>query len=312
MRVGALCNATDRKLVDGQFPGVDSYPLVLGHEGVGAVEQIGSKVRTFQLGDQVISGYVPEFSDPKYASGWGGLCEYTLAVDHDAMVADGVANEEHGWCEFNEIQRPVDKDIPFDECALLCTWREVYGGFRDFSLQPGDNILVFGAGPVGLSFVKFAKLLGLGWVGAVEPNQTRHDVIRKMGADAVFTPEEVETIRQQCPPLDAAIDAVGNETIVNQSLPLIKTGGSICIYGVLGADSIRIDKSRGPYNFNLYVHQWPTRPFEREAMEPLCRWIRDGKLAASEYVTHRFPIDEIDQAIQRGRSGEVIKCLIDF
>ncbi len=312
MQIGALCNATDRKLVDGHFPGVDSYPLILGHEGVGVVEQIGSKVRTFQVGDHVISGYVAEFSDPKYTSGWGGFCEYTLAVDHDAMVADGVADQQHGWCEFNEIQRPVDKDIPLEECALLCTWREVYGGFRDFSLQPGDDILIFGAGPVGLSFTKFAKLLGLGWVGVVEPNQARHEIIRQMGADAVFTPEEVDKISEQRGPLDAVIDAVGNEAIVNQSLPFIKMGGSICIYGVLGADSIRIDKSRGPYNFNLYIHQWPTRPYEREAMEPLCRWIREGKLAASEFVSHRCPIEEINQAIRLGRRGEVIKCLFDF
>ena len=81
------------------------------------------------------------------------------------MVADGVADAEHGWFECYEIQRPVAADIPAAEAVLLCTWREVLGGFGDFALAAGHDILVFGAGPVGLSFVKFARLLGLGWVG---------------------------------------------------------------------------------------------------------------------------------------------------
>ncbi|NQT86070.1 alcohol dehydrogenase catalytic domain-containing protein, partial [bacterium] len=167
--VAYLCNATDGKLVAGHFPGVDTYPLMLGHEGCGIVEQVGEKVRNFKIGDRAIGGLLFEFSDPQYASGWGGFCEYTLVNDHDAMVEDGVADEEHGWFECYEIQRTVDPDVSPEAAALLCTWREVYGGFGDFGLQPGDDILVFGAGPVGLSFVKFGKLLGLGFIGVVDP-----------------------------------------------------------------------------------------------------------------------------------------------
>ena len=62
--------------------------------------------------DAAIGGLVFDFSDPAYSSGWGGFCEYTLANDHDAMVADGVATAEHGWFECYEIQRPVPMDTP--------------------------------------------------------------------------------------------------------------------------------------------------------------------------------------------------------
>ena len=60
------------------------------------------------------------------ASGWGGFCEYVLVNDHDAMVADGVADEKHGWFECYEIQRKVAPDIQPEAAGLLCTWREVY------------------------------------------------------------------------------------------------------------------------------------------------------------------------------------------
>ncbi len=311
--VACLCNATDGKLVSGHFPGVDRYPLVLGHESAGIVQTVGPKVRHFKVGDRVIGGLLFAFSDPQYASCWGGFCEFTLANDHDAMVADGVADAEHGWFECYEIQRRVDPDIPAAEAALLCTWREVYGGFGDFNLKAGDRLLVFGAGPVGLSFVKFGKLLGLEWIGVMDPLPGKRERALQLGADAVFGKDDLERFaHERSRSLDAVVDAVGHEAIINQALPLIKMGGSIGVYGVITASSLPVNKAAGPYNFNLYVHQWPTRWREREAQEPLCRWIREGKLKASEFVTHEFPDERINDALAAVSSGQVVKCLLHY
>ena len=313
--VGVLCNATDGKLVAGHFPGVDTYPLVLGHEGAGIVDAVGEKVRNFKVGDRAIGGLLFEFGDPRYASGWGGFCGYTLANDHDAMVADGVADEAHGWFECYEIQRPVAADIPVEAAALLCTWREVYGGFGDFRLGEGDDILVFGAGPVGLSFLAFGKLLGLGYIGIVDPLEHKREKALAMGADAVFAPDDpaLETLTAaRAEPLDAVIDAVGRPAIVSAALPLIKMGGSVCIYGVIAEPAITVEKSRGPYNFNLYMHQWPTRSRERAAQEPLCEWLRDGKIRPDDFLTHEFTVEQIEDALEAVASGQVIKALLRF
>ncbi|HEY3320516.1 MAG TPA: zinc-binding dehydrogenase [Planctomycetota bacterium] len=315
--VACLCNATDGKLVAGHFPGVDKYPLVLGHEGAGIVESVGKKVKNFKPGDRAIGGLVFQFSDPKFSSGWGGFCEYTLVNDHDAMVKDGVADAEHGWFECYEIQRKVPKDISVEAAALLCTWREVYGGFGDFQLKKGDEILVFGVGPVGLSFVKFGKLLGLKWIGVVDPLEHKRKRALAMGADAVFAPDspelaELKKTRGKGQGLDAVIDAVGHPNIINAGLPLIKMGGSICVYGVIAAEELPVKKAKGPYNFNLFVHQWPTRFREREAQAPLCKWLRDGKLNPKDYVTHDFPLEKINEALAAVKSGEVVKCLLRY
>ena len=313
--VAALCNATDGKLVAGHFPGVNDYPLMLGHETAGIIETVGEKARNFKVGDRAIGGLVFEFSDPKYAAGWGGFCEYTLINDHCAMVEDGVADEEHGWFECYEIQRTVPADIPADEAVLLCTWREVIGGFGDFNLGEGDDILVFGAGPVGLSFAKFGKLLGLGYIGVVDPLDHKRAKALAMGADAVFTPDSPELAgltEARGKPLDAVIDAVGSDGIINAGLPLIKMGGSICVYGVIADETITIAKGRGPLNFNLYMHQWPTRHRERAAMDPLCEWIREGKISAAEFVTHEFPVEQINDALDAVKRGEVLKALLRY
>jgi len=311
--VVALCNATDGKLIDGHFPGVDRYPLVLGHEGAGIVCEVGSKVRAFTVGDRAIGGLIFGFAEPGLASGWGGFSEYTLVNDHDAMVADGVADAEHGWFECYEIQRRVDPDIPAEEAALLCTWREVYGGIGDFGFKPRDKVLIFGAGPVGLSFVAFCKRLGLGWVGLADPLPYKRERALRLGADAVFSPDELAADSGRLAgTLDAVVDAVGHEAIINAALPLVRPGGTVGVYGVVSAPTLTIDKARGPYNFNLIVHQWPTRWREREAQEPLCRWIREGELRAADFVTHRFPVERIGDAVSAVRAGDVVKCLLHF
>lgn len=313
--VACLCNATDRKLVAGHFPGVEDYPLLLGHETAGIVDAVGEKVRNFKVGDRVIGGLLLNPTDPTYASGWGGFSEYLLAGDHKAMVEDSVATAENGWVEVYEIQRTVPKSIPVEAAVLLCTWREVYGGFGDFNLQKGDNILIFGAGPVGLSFAKFARLLDLGYVGVVEILAEKREKAIEMGADAAFAPDDPELqslTARQGGPLDAVIDAVGSEEIVNAALSYVRMAGSVCVYGVIDKPAISLDKGRAPYNFNLLFHQWPTRSREAAAQEPLCEWIEEGKLSQTEFLSAEFPISKIEEALEVAQAGHTIKTLLRF
>jgi threonine dehydrogenase-like Zn-dependent dehydrogenase len=310
-----LCNATDRKLIEGHFPGVEDYPLILGHETVGIVDAVGEKVRNFQVGERIIGGLLLNSTNPTYASGWGGFSEYILAGDHHAMVADGVANSENNWFEVYEIMRVVPASIPVEDAVMLCTWREVYGAFGDFQLKEGDDILVFGAGPVGLSFVKFARLLDLGFICVVEILPEKRQKAIEMGADAALAPDETglsALVDQRQKSFDAVIDAVGKEAIINSALPLIKMAGSVCVYGVIDTPIVNLQKGIGPYNFNLFVHQWPTRFREAAAQEPLCEWIEAGKLSHREFISVEYPITQINQAIELSKSGQTIKTLLRF
>ncbi|MED5416031.1 MAG: zinc-binding dehydrogenase [Candidatus Latescibacterota bacterium] len=314
--LACLCNKTDSELVHGAFPGLeDAFPFALGHESVGIVEQIGDKVRNFAVGGRVVSGLVFDLGVEGLQPGWGGFCEYVLANDHEAMVADGVAEEAHGWIEVFEIQTPVDADIDPHDAVLLCTWREVLGAFRDFHLQPGDDVLVFGGGPVGLSFVKLGRLFGLGWIGLVDRHPEKQEKARDFGADAVFAPgdETIAGITATHGPLDAVIDAVGKAELINVGLPLLKRGGSMCVYGFMaGLQEFVVDNSLGDFNYNLFVHQWPTRLYEKEAQVDLCNWVRQGKLSAREFISHRFSIDQIEVALQAVQGRKVVKALLSY
>lgn len=314
----ALCNSTDRKLVEGHFPGMETYPMVLGHENAGIVVEVGEKASCFKVGDRVLGGMVFDFGVPGLVGGWGGFCEYVLVNDHDAMARDGIADAAHGWYDSCIIQNVLPEGVGADEAALLCTWREVYGGLGDFGIIPDGStspnpdvkkVLVYGGGPVGLSFVKFMKILGIPWVGLVDGNVRKHAKALEFGADAVFTPDQVNFPKES---FDVIIDAVGNEGIVNAAIGMIRLGGTIGVYGVISQPTLTLEKGKGPYNFNLIVHQWPTRRRERAAMGPLSDWIRAGKLSAAEFVTHRFPAPKIADAFAALKAGEALKILMTW
>jgi len=316
-QVAFICNATDRKLVEGHFPNIgrEQYPMLLGHENAGVVEAVGSKVRSFKPGDRVIGGLLFSPTEPRFHSGWGGFCEYVFATDHAAMVADGVADEAHGWREVYQIMKKVPDDIPLEAAAMLCTWREVYGGFSDFQLKRGDSVLIFGAGPVGLSFCRFGKLLGMGWIGVVDPLPVKRQKAAALGADEVFTPDSPELrslVKRRGAPLDAVIDAVGNQAIINAGLPLIRLGGSICVYGVVGTPSVLVEKDTGPYNFNLFMHQWPTRTAEAAAQAPLVEWIRSGAISHRDFVSAEYPVRDAAKAQKATAAPDSIKTLLRF
>jgi threonine dehydrogenase-like Zn-dependent dehydrogenase len=231
------------------------------------------------------------------------------------MVDDGVATPEGGWFEVYEIMRAVPPDISVEAAVLLCTWREVYAAFDDFDLKPGQDILVVGAGPVGLSFVKFARLLGLNYIGVVEIIAEKRQKAMQMGANETFAPDEAaieQLIQKRGKPLDAVIDAVGKESIINAALPLVKMAGSVCVYGVIDQPVIQLQKHRGPYNFNLLVHQWPTRFREAAAQEPLCAWIDEGELSHTEFLSAELPIGQINHALEQAKSGLPLKTLLRF
>jgi len=314
--LAAVCNMTDRKVVEGHFPGLDRYPLLLGHETVGIVEAIGEKVTSFKVGDRVIGGLLINSTSPDYGSGWGGFSQYIIAGDHDAMIADAAATAENHWYEVCEIMTTVPPSLSLEDAVMLCMWREVYSALvGDFRLKAGDDIVIFGDGPVGLSFVKFARLLDFGDIYLVGKYPEKMQKAMAMGATGTFKPDDPALkalVEQRGKPFDAVIDGVGKADIINMAVPMIKMGGSICVYGVIGAPSMQLNHGVGPYNFNLLIHQWPTRDLERAAQAPLIDWIEAGKLSYQEFVSGEFPVQDAQAAYDFSKEKHTIKTLLRY
>ena len=140
-----ICNGTDMKIIHGKFKGIENYPVVLGHEGVGRVVEIGAKVRNYKIGDLVLLpfwGDVPE----GYWSAWGTYSEFNTVTDAQAQFDDGLIPGEFAWAQ-NVLPEGFD---PISS-AMIITFREVLSTGKIFGLEANKSICVLGDNTCRLS-----------------------------------------------------------------------------------------------------------------------------------------------------------------
>ncbi len=315
MEVVTICNSTDIKLKNGLFPGFDSYPTILGHEGVGTVVKIGSKVKSYKVGDRVINPMCMRYGIEGLSSSWGTMAEYSLAVDHNVMKIEGICDEKHGYDGAYETQKVIPPDIPSRQAILLSTWREVYSSFEDFGFQPGKSILIFGGGPVGLSFVAIAKNFGMAPVCLTTRSQWKLDIAKSLGADMVFPANESLLIKiKEIYPrgFDFVIDAVGSNKVINQTLQIVSFNGTVGIYGTISEQELQLKTGGSPYNWKFIMHQWPDYSKEAAAHEPMCESIRQGKISSEYFITHEYPFELIEKGFESVENNKALKVLLYF
>jgi threonine dehydrogenase-like Zn-dependent dehydrogenase len=298
-----VCNGTDLKLIHGTFKNFNTYPAALGHEGVGQVVEPGSKVRNLHKGDIVLLPFLEGKSGEVY-SGWGAYSEYAVVGDAEAYIANGMGP---GTPEFSEgylaqtVIRPEDKVDPVG-ASMIVTFREVLSAIRRFGFRPNENVLVFGAGPVGLCFTKFSKLLGLKTVITVDVDDEKVRFARQMGADHAFNSAKCDIdaeVKKRFPDgIDYVVDAVGVNQLINQAMGLIRYNGKICGYGISPKLGMDLDWSRAPYNWSLDFVQWPSKKEEGEAHAQIMAWINLGVLDPMDFISDVFDFDHIIDAFK--------------
>ena len=103
---------------------------------------------------------------------------------------------------------------------------------------------------------------------------------------------------------------LGHESIINTAVNMVRMAGSVCVYGVLGNPVLTINKDKAPYNFNLLIHQWPTREAEAAAQDPLIEWIRAGKLDWRDFVTAKYSVKDVSEAVEAVKKPDSIKTML--
>ena len=291
-----VCAGTDTKIAHGKFKNVDKYPLLLGHEAVGEVLEIGKNVTRFKVGDHVLLPFV-EGELGGYASAWGAYSEYGVCGDWLAMAQNGTGPYTPGFGDFYRTQTVLPKGFDPVAGAMIVTFREVLSGIRAFGFKHGESLVVFGAGPVGLCFVRFAKLLGLGPVISVDIMDEKIKDAEKAGADYAFNSKNcdiVSEIKKICPEgVDHMVDAVGVNELILTAMQFVKDGGQMCTYGISPKLSMQLDWSQAPYNWRLNFLQFPYKIMEAEANSQIINWIEMGVLDPNDFISHVFPFDQV-------------------
>lgn len=303
----AICNGTDSKILHGHFPGMGTYPVILGHESTGLVVEVGSDVKRYKVGDRVLR---PAADPDGYVSTWGGFAEYGLAGDPEAFLT---RNPGAGWQW--TMQQVVPEGIPADEATILITLKETYSWLKRFEVGPESRVLVLGAGPVSLAFAYLAKLFGSRLVVVAARRADARERAKAFGADRVID-LSAEDLRSQAMEVtggkgfDRLVDAVGNNELLLRCMPMLSMGGRIGIYGVgdatpEGFPEIRLPRA-GEYSFLTF------NPDEPSAHGEVTVLVAQGKIRPSEFISHRLPLEEIEKGFELVASRQAVKVIMEM
>ena len=229
----SICNGTDRKILHGTIPffGAEGYPGILGHESVGRVVKIGSKVTSFNEGDLV---FRPIADVSGYYCCWGGFAEFGAVTDHKALEADGAKPS-------NGAHHPGQQVIPGEanvlEATVCITLKEILSYLRALEVRPKHSLLVLGYGPVGLACAYLGKILGAHPVIVAGRRDEALRTAGAFGADGVvnFSSETISNkVRSIVPEgVDFIIDAIGRADLVKEATASLHKGGKIGLYAVV-------------------------------------------------------------------------------
>lgn len=287
--------------------------MVLGHESAGEIVEVGDAVKTLKVGDKVAMepGIPSRYSD-EYKAGKYNLCPcmafaatppydgtlcryYLLPEDFCVKLPDNVSLEEGAMAE------PLSVGVHISKLAKIA---------------PGDVVVVFGAGPVGLLAASCAMAFGSTKVVSVDLVQSKLDLAKEIGIPYTFVPEKGDSAQESAEKIrkllggikpDVAIDASGAEASINTAIYVLKEGGTFVQAG-MGKDEINFPiaefcskelLARGCFRYGYGDYKL--------AVE----FIASGKVPVKKLITHRFKFTEAEEAFKTVRDGKAVKVIID-
>ena len=309
MQASALCG-TDMKILHNNLKGYTDYPTILGHEGVGEVVSVGGKVRNFKVGDRVVLPYILGKCG-EYFSTWGAICEYSTVGDSVAMVEDGLEMDNETLYEFNFAQRTIPKSFDPVAATMIVTFREVYSTMKRLGFEMGQNIVIYGAGPVGLTFIRLAKHMGMGPIVSIDTRDDKTRQALEAGADYAFNSICVsvsEKVRGLFPNgADVLLDAAGVPSLINVNLKLVRDYGKVCVYGVTPKNELNMNWQEAPYSFDLRFAQWPSKKEEAAVHDEIISLMEKGVLNGLDYISDVFDLEDALDAIEYFKSHKNAK-----
>ena len=305
VRACGLCNATDLKIIDDHLSNWKvAFPVIVGHEGVGEVVEVGSKVRNIQVGDRFTNPHGRIEPGTRFNRMWAGMVEYAVVQDQEVAEELGVPREK------GIGERPrVPADISFADAAILLTLKECYSGIYNLGFREGMDVLVYGDGPVGRALVRFMRLGGAGWLGCIGHHDDRLAGVKEVGGADLVINSHKEDVGEALGDreFDMVIDAVGSTKIILESTERLKPGGKVSVYGVLKPDDCEISLLDLKNHTAVHMLNFPHR--EGDVHDEVVEMVQAGKIVPGNYYSHTVPIEDAPRGVEMIRSREALKVV---
>lgn len=307
-------------------------PMVLGDEGAGVVDAVGPGCPSLAPGDHVIISWAPRCDECRFCtSGRPGLCDRPPPI---GLMRDGTSrfrvNGERAFHMGPSTYSPytvvdescaikVTKDIPLDKAALIgCAVTTGVGAvINTAGVRPGESVVVFGCGGVGLNAVQGAVLAGANPIYAVDLVKLKLEAARQLGATAVIDPSQedpVERIRDLTGGgADYAIVAVGSTTAMEQAISVLGRSGTCVLVGSApGGKPISVDPAHFVRAERRLVGSRYGSSNPHVAFPRLVDLYLAGRLKLDELISNSYRPDQVNEAFQALADGTDIRGLLVF
>jgi L-iditol 2-dehydrogenase len=273
-------------------------PLVLGHEVSGVVAAVGSEVSNVAVGDRVaIEPGTPCRNCHECMAGRYHLCPnlvFLATPPYDGALMERMAIDARNL-------HPIPDSMSFEEGALVEPLSVGIWGCKRAGLQPGDDVLITGAGPVGLLAAATARAFGAGSVTVTDVSQFRLDLAVEMG----FAAERSESPTDRT--FDVLLECSGAPGVLGEAMRRLRPAGRAAMIGMSKEKALALPLSQLNVNeltlslVNRYNHTWPL------AIE----LIASGRVDVKRLVTHHFSLPETAQALTlSGTVPDSVKAVV--
>jgi S-(hydroxymethyl)glutathione dehydrogenase/alcohol dehydrogenase len=336
IRATGVCH-TDEFTRSGQDP-EGLFPVIFGHEGAGVVVDVGRGVTTLEVGDHVIPLYTPECrACPSCLSRKTNLCTAIRATQGRGVMPDGTSRfsirgtKIHHYMGCSTFSRhtvvpeialaKVRKDAPFDKiCYIGCGVTTGIGAvIYTAKIEPGASVVVFGLGGIGLNVVQGARMAGAGMIVGVDVNPAREALGRRFGMTDFVNPDAVKgdlvahLVEVTRGGADFSFECVGNVKLMRQALECCHRGwGVSVVIGVAGAGQ---EISTRPFQL-VTGRVWKGTAFGgargRTDVPKIVDWYMDRKIDIDTLITHKLPLERINEAFDLMHEGKSIRTVVEF
>ena len=335
IKATGICH-TDAYTLSGADP-EGLFPAIMGHEGAGVVVEIGDGVTSLKPGDHVIPLYTPECRECSFCtSGKTNLCGAIRETQGRGVMPDGTSRFSLGgdtlfhymgtstfsnYTVLPEIAvARIREDAPFDKvCYIGCGVTTGLGAVMNTAkVEPGATVAVFGLGGIGLNVIQGARLVGADRIIGVDLNATKRPLAEKFGMTDFVNPADVDDVTAAIVDMtdggvDYSFECIGNVDVMRQALECCHKGwGESIIIGVAGAGQ---EISTRPFQL-VTGRVWRGTAFGgargRTDVPKIVDWYMDGKINIDDLITHKLPLDEINDAFDLMHAGKSIRSVVTF
>jgi threonine dehydrogenase-like Zn-dependent dehydrogenase len=284
-----------------------SQTAIGGHEPCGEVAALGAGVVGAAIGDRVIVHHYSGCGTCKYCRmGYDQLCVHghkTYGFGAHGGNADFVLVPARTLV-------PLPDELSFEEgAAIACGTGTAYMALKKLDVSGRDTLAIYGQGPVGLSATQLGKAMGARVI-AIDIAAPRLEHGRRLGADVTVNPTEcdpIERVRELTggEGADATLDCTGNATARAQTVRSARVFGRACFVGEGG--TVQLEPS--PDIIHRHLTLYGSWTFSTIGLEECARFIVDRQVPLDLLITHRFRLDQADEAFQEFDKGETGKCV---